>query len=140
MSSFKRFNLICEEIEDKLILEGIFDFFKKDWPLEDELKTVLPIIKKKIILAFSNFYESGIPGTLPLDVEPSLELIDEGSSTPGFKVTWELNESYIKDDVLPCLLETKKFKALNAKYKFTDIDPELILRINAERIRRYGFG
>ena len=136
--SLKNFDILCEETEINLITEGSFlSWLNNEWKLEDELKTILPYIIKKINYVVSNFYETNLPGNFKLYDNPNFTPIDIGSATPGFEVVWNLDSEYIAEDVLPLLLKNKRspFYRLNKKFNFTgralELDPQFVMRINA---------
>lgn len=135
---FKQFNLICENLEAQLILEAknksLFSFFSKRWGLEDELEILLPFIKSKINSVFSNIYETGKPGEINLEDEPSIEPIDVGTDNPGFELKWQLDSSYVQDNLFPIIFEKpdSRFSKLTKQYKLSPDNVEFVIRINAD--------
>lgn len=146
MSNYlKQFNILCEEKQIDLIFEakktGLLSYFQKSWLLEDEFETMLEFMINKVKLAFTSMYDSGKPGELKINGDPIITSFDEGTQTPGFKAVYIINDDYTKNNLLPCLLQTKRFKNLDEKYMFDlSIDPldaQLIIKVNADSDGEY---
>lgn len=123
MKRLKQFNILCESIEIDLILESdqkskIYKWLTKTWTLDEEFEALLPLIQKKIYLAFASFYESDKPGTPDTDGNPTIEQLDFGTGKPGFEVHWKLDEKWSKIQLLPYLLKDDEgeFSKLNNSY------------------------
>lgn len=137
-----QFNLLYEEVKRELIMEGLFDkvksFFQKTWTVEEEFKTLLPFVLKKVNGEVKHLYSSDKPGT-PVYTNtnnPEITKHSEGSSDFGFDAIYYLDESYVEEDLLPCLMQSEKFIQLDKKYKFEerkkDLDAQLIIRLNPQ--------
>ena len=132
-SELTKFNLICEEIILEARKQSFLDSFSKKWYFEDELDAILPFILKKCVLAFTNFYEQGKPGNPEINSEPEIEPVDEGTQNPGFKISYNLDGNYVKNNLLPCLLADKnsRFARLYTKYTMHTDETKLVLILNA---------
>lgn len=144
------FDIVYEEVKLDLINEGIFDkfksYFNKNWSLKEEFQAILPFVIKRVKNEFKNLYETNVPGVPELENNGKIEALDEGSSKPGFKVTYELSNDYVEQKLLPCLLQNKnsKFFKLNEKYKFSDrannLNPELVIMLYTESTDELDLG
>lgn len=122
MDIFKQtyFNIIKED-NDKAALES---WFNRPWSLKNELTLILPVILKKINLAFSNMCATNVPGKIKSlidlskvkNVMQNSKEIDLGSQTPGIEITIPLDTNYLFNDVYPALLQSKMFAPNNSKY------------------------
>lgn len=137
-----QFNLLYEDVKRELIMEGLFDkvksFFQKTWSVEEEFKTLLPFVLKKVDGEVKHLYSSDKPG-MPVYTNtnnPEITKHSEGSSDFGFDAIYYLDESYVEEDLFPCLMQSEKFIQLNKKYKFEerkkDLDAQLIIRLNPQ--------
>lgn len=137
-----QFNLLYEDVKRELIMEGLFDkvksFFQTTWSVEDEFKTLLPFVLKKVDGEVKHLYSSDKPGK-PIYTNansPEITKHSEGSSDFGFDAIYYLDESYVEEDLLPCLMQSEKFIQLNKKYKFEErkkyLDAQLIIKLNPQ--------
>ena len=141
MNYLKNFNLLCEEQEINLIYEGglLSWFTSKKWSLQKELEILIPIIINKVKLSFTNI-KNNEPGELQLidDTPEEIESIDDGTQTPGFKLTYSLDDDYTKNNLFPFLKTINSFIELNDIYHFLDEpdknDVKLIIKINANTV------
>ena len=145
-----QFNLLYEEVKRELITEGLFDkvksYFKQTWSLEDEFKTILPFVVKRIKNEMASMYASNEPGMPDFLNESAIEKLDEGSSRPGFKVSYDLPQYYVEENLLPCLLKNPntKFSKLNKKYNFDsridDLDSKVVIMLYTESDKDLDLG
>lgn len=132
-NQLKQFNLIYEELLLESRRQSFFKSFSKNWTFEDQLEAILPFILKKCQLAITNFYEVGKPGEPQIINLPTIEPIDQGTQNPGFKITYDLSNEYVKNNLLPCLISDKRSRVykLYKKYGFTSDETKLVLVLNA---------
>lgn len=134
MKRLKQFNILCESIETDLIFEAdrgskIYKWLTKTWTLDEEFEALLPLIKKKIELAFASFYESNKPGPPHISGQADIKQLDFGSGSPGFEVSWQLDDTWSKTQLLPYLLKNddNEFAKLNDSYNLYNHCNDLIL-------------
>lgn len=133
-----KFNLICEQQQINLIYEankkGLQLFLSKRWSLEEEFECMLEFIKRKVETAFTNIYDNQ-PGELQLRGDPDITEINQGTQEPGYKVEYNIDDDYIKNNLFPYLKQINYFIELNERFHFFDqqepYDAKLILKVYA---------